>query len=179
MEARIFKWSCLAIATAASAAMLWMLNDMRREVKRTNEVVGERLPQILENVQKGTDTLARVSKDIDSLRDLAGISDVAKDRSLVVYADSILDFLEKQSGQIGLAKVVGNGMKDLIPVQDWARDARKEALWLTVRASTKGELLERLGKNKFGSDWYFAPTSGEPLTLINFLKSSHPDSRSI
>ncbi|MEO8704494.1 MAG: hypothetical protein ABI867_30855 [Kofleriaceae bacterium] len=179
MESRVFRWACLVLATAAVAAILWMLNDMRLEVKRTNETVGERLPQILDNVKAGTDTLARVSKDIDAMRDLLGIADGVKERSLMVYADSILDFLEKQPGQIGLTKTIGSGYKELIPAADWSRDARKEGLWLTFRAKTKAELLDRLAKTKFGSDWWFVPTTGEASKISDLLKNHHPESKGL
>jgi hypothetical protein len=178
-ESRLFKWIALVVAAALGGVMLWMLNDMRVEVKRTNEVVGQRLPQILDNVEKGTATLARVSADIDAVRDLAGLTDVVGDRSLAVYADSVLDFLEKQTGQIGLEKTFGSGMKDLIPVADWARAARKEGLWLTVRASTRAELLDRLAKNKFGSDWWFVPATGAPIKVIELLRTQHPPSKGL
>lgn len=180
MEARIFKWSCFGLATVVCAVLLYLLNDMRTEIRRTNETVNAHLPQILANVNTATQTLAAVSKDINSFRDLAGLVDTPQDRSLVVYADSILDFLEQQTtGQIGLSKIVGKGLKDVVSAADWARDSRKEALWLTFRASTKKELLERIGKNKFGSDFYFTAPGIEPMTLIDFLKNNHPDSRGL
>jgi len=69
-------------------------------------------------------------------------------------------FLEQQPGQIGVEQVIGKQLKDLLPAADWARDARKEALWLTFRARTRAELLERLGKTKLGSPWYYAPPGG-------------------
>jgi hypothetical protein len=178
-EARAFKWVALAVATVFAAVVLWMLNDMRLEVKRTNDEVAQRLPQILENVQAGTETLATVSKDIDALRDLAGLTDVATDHSLAVYADSILDFLETQTGQIGVEKLIGKGKKDLIPAADWARDSRKEGLWLTVRASTKAELLDRLSATKFGRAWWYVPPGGSPIKLIDFLRQNHPESKSL
>jgi hypothetical protein len=178
MEGRLFKWSCFGLAAVVCAVLLYLLNDMRTEIRRTNDTVNAHLPQILANVNTATQTLAAVSKDINAFRDLAGLVDTPQDRSLVVYADSILDFLERQpSGQIGLTKIVGKGLKDIISSGEWARDARKEALWLTFRASTKKELLERMGKNKFGSDWYFTAPGIEPVTLIEFLKLNHPESR--
>ena len=176
---RYFKWVALVVAAGIGGVMLWMLNDMRVEVKRTNDVVSQRLPQILDNVEKGTETLARVSADIDALRDLAGLTDVATDRGLAVYADSVLDFLANQPGQIGLEKTFGAGMKDLIPAADWARAARKEGLWLTVRASTRAELLERLAKNKFGSDWWYVAPNAPPIKLIDLLKQQHPESKGL
>ena len=91
MEARVFKWSCFGLAAAVSAVLLYMLNDMRVEIRRTNDTVNAHLPQILANVNTATTTLAALSKDINSFRDLAGMVDTPQDRSLVVYADSILD----------------------------------------------------------------------------------------
>lgn len=180
MESRVFRWSCFGLAALAAAALLWMLDDLRREVKRTNAIVDEHLPAVLANVKQGTETLAHLSKDIEGLRDLAGIASGPRDRSLVVYADSILDFLDQQQGQIGLDKLMSKGMKDTVPVKDWVTGARKEALWLTFRANSKAELLDRLGKNKFGSAWYFAPTGGgQPVPLIDFIKQNHPDSRTL
>lgn len=180
MEARIFKWSCLALAAVVCLVLLYLLNDMRGELRRTNETVNAHLPQILANVNTATTTLAAVSKDINSFRDLAGLVDTPQDRSLVVYADSILDFLEQQTtGQIGVTKVVGSGLKDLVTAADWARDSRKEALWLTFRASTKEELLRRIGKTKFGSDWYFVAPGIEPTKLIDFLKNNHAESKGL
>jgi hypothetical protein len=178
MEGRVYKWSCFGLAAVVCAVLLYLLDDMRREIRRTNETVNAHLPQILANVSTATTTLADVSKDINAFRDLAGLAGSAgQDRSLVVYADSVLDFLEQQpQGQIGLSKLVGKGLKDVITSAEWARDTRKEALWLTFRASTKKELLDRIGKNKFGSDWYFTAPGIEPMTLIEFLRLYHPES---
>ncbi len=181
MEARVFKWFCFGLAAIVCAVLLYLLDDTRKEIRRTNEAVNAHLPQILANVNVATATLADVSKDINAFRDLAGLTGGGvQDRSLVVYADGILDFLEQQpQGQIGLSKIVGKGLKDVITSAEWARDSRKEALWLTFRASTKKELLERLGKNKFGSDWYFTAPGIEPMPLIEFLRLNHTASKGL
>ncbi len=176
----IFKWSCFGLAVLVCAALIYLLNDMRAEIKRTNDTVNAHLPQILANANQATTVLAAVSKDINAFRDLAGLVDTPQDRSLVVYADSVLDFLESQTtGQIGLTKIVGKGLKDVVTAAEWARDSRKEALWLTFRESTKQELLERMGKNKFGSDWYFTGPGIEPTKLIDFLRNNHPESKGL
>ena len=181
MEARVFKWSCFGLAAVVCAVLLYLVNDMRQEIRRTNDTVNAHLPQILTNVNTATTTLAALSGDINSFRDLAGLAgSTPQDASLVAYADSIVDFLEQQpQGQIGLQKLVGKGLKDVITSAEWARDSRKEALWLTVRASTKQELLERMAKNKFGSDWYFTAPGIEPMPLIEFLRLNHPASKGL
>lgn len=82
MDSRTFRWVVASIATVAVIGLGWMVNDMRKEMKRTNELVHESLPPILENAKKSTDTLALVSKDVESLRDLAGLTDTAQDPAL-------------------------------------------------------------------------------------------------
>lgn len=178
MEARVFKWVCLGLAAAAAGLVIYLLDDARRELARTNQVVHEHLPELLANARRASETMARVAKDIESLRDLAGLS-APGDRALATYADSVLDFLEQQPGGIGVERLLGKQLKDVIPAADWARDARKEALWLTFRARTRAELLERLGKTKLGAPWYYAPPGGEPVPLIDFLKRQHPDSATL
>ena len=175
MEARVFKWVCLGLAAAAAGVLIFLVDDARRELKRTNAIVHAHLPEILANARVASETMARLSKDIESMRDLAGLS-APPDRALATYADGVLDFLERQPGAIGLEKVLGKQLKDLVPAADWARDARKEALWLTFRASTRAELLERLGKTKLGSPWYYVPPGGAPVPLIDFVRQHHPDS---
>jgi len=176
----MFRWACFGLAAVTAAVLLWMLNDLRLEVKRTNAIVDQHLPAVLANVKQGTETLAHLSKDIEGLRDLAGVANGPRDRSLVTYADSVLDFLDQQKGQIALDKLIGKGMKDAVSVQDWVTAARKEALWLTFRANSKAELLDRLGKNKFGSPWYFVPAAGgAAVPLIDYLKQNHPDSKTL
>lgn len=172
-ESSVFRWACLGLAAVVAGVLLWMLNDVRGELKRTNAVVAQQLPTILDNVKQGTTTLAQVSKDIDNLRDLLGAG-APRDRSMVIYADEILDYLEQQPGHVGLAKLVGSGMKDTVPVTEWVAAARKEALWLTFRAASKAELAERLAKNRYGSDWWYAPPTGAPVKLAELIQRMPP-----
>lgn len=175
MRDALFKWIALGVASIAGAVVIWMINDVRTELKATNAIVTKQLPAILDNAKQVGDTMAKLAKDIDALRNLAGVGG-ARDKSLAIYADGMLDFLDKQPGQIGLEKVLGKDLKELVPVTEWVAGARKEALWLTFRANTKAELLDRLGKTKFGSAWMYQPPSGAPVTLIAFLKANHPES---
>ena len=126
MEPRIFKWSCFGLAAVVCAVLLYLVNDMRRELRRTNETINVHLPQIVVNVNAATTTLAAVSKDVNAFRDLAGLADASgQDRSLVTYADSVLDFLEQRpQGQVGLEKLVGSGLKDVISERRAGRATR-------------------------------------------------------
>jgi hypothetical protein len=161
-----------------------MVNDARVAVNKTSVTVNEHLPPVLQNIKTISDVVAKLTEDIKNLRNLAGLGGAAgaaatagRDGSLVAYADSLLDFLETQKGaKIGLEKLVGGGLKDLEPIEDWIRGARKEALLITFLVKTKKDILERLGKNKFGFKWQFAPPTGDPMPLVEFARKNHPDS---
>jgi hypothetical protein len=194
----MFKWICLVVATVFLAVLSWLVNDLRLEIRRstdtinehlpeivdksrkTSRVVAERLPEIVEKTRKTTDTLAELAADIRQLKELAGVAGTARDQNLVAYADSVLDAVEASGGNIGLTKkVFGSGLKDVRPAKDWVVGARKEALLLTVLAKSKKELLERLAKNKFGSDWYIQVGGSEPVTLLEWLKKNHAESKDL
>ncbi len=193
-----FKWLCLAVAVIFLSVLGWMVNDIRLQVRRsvntvqtagatinqelpsivakskqTTDVVAEHLPEIVTKVQQTTETLAELSQDIRQLKELAGVSSTARDKSLVAYADSALDEIQQSGGTIGLKKTFGSGLKSELPAKEWVVGARKEALILTVLAKSKAELLERLSHNKFGSDWFIQIGEAEPLTLQAWLKEHH------
>lgn len=165
-----------AIALAAVAALFgWLLNDLRLELKRSAVVVNRDLPVILENTRQSTATLAAVSKDIKDLRDLAGVGDAPRDKTLVTYADSVLDLIESQKdAKIGTEKLIGTSLSDPLPAAEWAAGARKEAVWLTFRAKSKRELLDRLTESKFGSAWRIQFGNADPVPLRDWLVEHHP-----
>ena len=96
---------------------------------------------------------------------------------MVAYADGLLDAVQRSGGTIGLKpKLIGDALKDTQPAAEWVVAARKEALWLTFRVKSKQELLERLTKNMYGSDWHIQLPGKEPLPLAEWLKANHPES---
>lgn len=170
-----------------SAVLLWMVNDARVAVNKTSVTVNEHLPPVLHNIKTISDVVAKLTEDVKNLRNLAGLGGAAaaattagRDGSLVAYADSLLDFLETQKGaKIGHEKLVGGGLKDLEPIEDWIRGARKEALLVTFLVKSKKDILERLCKNKFGFKFHIVPPTGDPMLLMDFAKKHHPDSASL
>lgn len=152
----------------------WMLNDLRLELKRSAATVNRDLPVILANTKQSTQTLAEVSDDIKELRNLAGVSDVPRDETLVAYADSVLDLVEAQQAVIGTNKLIGSSLSDPQPAAVWGAATRKEAVWLTFRAASKRELLDRLTETKFGSAWQIQFGEDKPLPLRDWLGEHHP-----
>jgi hypothetical protein len=165
----------MTLVVALAAWFGWMLNDLRLELKRSAQTVNRDLPVILANTRKSTETLAEVSGDIKELRDLAGVDDAPRDKTLVTYADSVLDLVESQDdAQIGVEKLIGKSLSDPVPAKQWVAGARKEAVWLTFRAKSRAELLDRLTQSKFGSDWQIQFGDEQPESLRSWLVEHHP-----
>ena len=173
---RPLSWIYHALAIIAFVILIVLLNDLRREFHRTGETVNRHLPEILEKTRTSTETLARLSEDIRQLRDLAGATN-ARDATLAKYADELLDAIEAADARIGVEAIIGSGLKDARPAQEWTADARKEAVYLAFAASTRQELLERLTKNKFGRDWLIQEGQAAPVKLIDWLGAKLPATR--
>ncbi len=169
----MFRWSCLGLAALVSGAMLWMVNDVRLEMKQATQTANENLPLILERTKRSSETLMVLSDDIRQLRNLSGAADVARDQQMTAFADQVLDAIRDSGGQIGLMpKLIGSKLKDLQPAEEWVAGARKEALWLLVRTKTKDEMLEKLCKNIYGSDWYIQMKDAEPEKLSDWINQT-------
>lgn len=164
----------IAISLAIVLMFAWILNDLRLELKHSAATVNTHLPDILNNTRRTTETLAEVSSDIKDLRNLAGVSDTPRDATLVTYADSVLDLIESQNATIGTEKLIGKELSDPIPAKEWVAGARKEAVWLTFRAKTKSELLDRLTQTKFGSAWRIKIAEEAPVSLRDWFIENHP-----
>jgi len=181
----MFKWVCLGVAIVFLAALTWMINDLRLEVRRSaqtvqsvGQTVNEHLPEIVEKTRTTAETLAELAEDIRQLKELAGMSHTPRDQNLVAYANGVLNAIESSGGTIGLRKS-GGGLRNPLPAKEWAVGARKEALFLTVVAKSKKELLTRLAKNKFGSSWHIQVGDKEPMPLLEWLQKNHEATREL
>ena len=196
----MFKWTCLAVAVVFLAVLGWLVNDFRLEIrrsgqmvqaagqtinehlpaivdktKRTTDTLAEQLPEIVEKTRATTETLAELAEDIRQLKELAGVSAVARDKNLVAYATSVLDRIESSGGTIGLKKAFGTkGLKNPVPAREWVVGARKEAVVLTILANSKSEFATRLTRNKFHSPWYIQIGDNEPMSLLDWLGNARP-----
>ena len=169
------KWFYPALAVLVAAALLLMLNDLRIQARRSTETINAKLPEILDKTRRTADTLAVLSEDIKKLRALAGATDGVRDPALVDYATAVLNQIEATDAVIGLMpKLIGSELKETQPAREWVVDARKEAVLLVFRAGSRDELLDRLCKNKFGSDWYIQPKGGQPVTLAEWVRKNVP-----
>lgn len=196
----MFKWACLGVAVVFLSVLGWMINDLRVEVRRSSQIVDEHLPPIMDKTRKATDsllvnlpeiadrvhtttaTVAELTEDIRQLRELLGLPRGKKrDETLVGYATSVLDALEKSGGVIGLKKTVGKGLKSPVAANEWVQGARREAFLLTLlgKAKSKQDMLTRLATNWRGSNWYIQIDGQEPVTVLNWLKANHAPTREL
>jgi len=145
------------------------------EKSRTSaDIIAENLPTIVEKTRTTTETLAELAEDIRQIKELLGVAHSARDQNLVAYADSVLKSIEASGGSIGLKKSLGgSGLKQPLPAKEWAVGARKEAVYLTVVAKSKKELVTRLANNWLGSPWYIQIEGREPVKLLDWLKVHH------
>jgi hypothetical protein len=165
----MLSWVSQGLGIVALALVVVLLFDLRGEFKRTGATVNQHLPEILAKTRTSTETLATLSEDIRQLRDLAGATG-PRDATLAKYADDLLDRIERaEDARIGVEALIGKGLKDPQPARQWTAEARKEALYLTFRVAGREELLDRLTKNKFGSDWLIQQGDAPPVTLRQWL----------
>ena len=166
-----------AVGLCVALLFAWLINDLRVQLRRTSATVNEKLPSILEKTERSATALAELSEDVRQLRDLAGATG-SRDATLAAYADAILDRLEASGLSIGTRGKLSGRLDDAQPAKEWVAAARKEALWLTFRAKSRSELLERLTRTKFGSEWHVqSPGPDATLQSLRAWVEAQPELR--
>lgn len=156
------------------------LPEVVEKVRAGTETISANLPEMVKNIHKTTETLAELSEDIRQLKELLGATNAnARDKTIVAYANSLLSAIEKSEGEIGNKKAVGTGLKNKISAAEWCVAARREATVLTIIVKSRKEMLERLGKTKFGFHWYIDIPGKGTQTLIDWAKANHAESKNL
>ena len=146
-------------------------------VDKMTKTLSENLPDLVDRAGKASEVVAELAEDIRQLKELAGVTASARDKSLVTYANGLLAAVESSNGTIGVKKTVGKGLKNTRPATEWVVGARREALVLTILVKSKKEMLTRLGKTKLGANWMIEFPDQEPMTLIDWLRQNHAESK--
>lgn len=161
----------LALGVSVGGFVCWTLHDLKTDLKRTTEgvretnaLVKEKLPPILDNSKRASDSLVKVTDDISAIRNL--ISPVVGDGggkgspvALAKFADRVLLSIQSQDVMIHSK---GSGPKK---AAEWVRGERKEALYLAFSVNSKRELLDKMCHTVFGNPWMVSADGkgGEPL----------------
>jgi hypothetical protein len=195
----MFKWLCLGLAFLAVGVLGWMLNDVRHSIKPTVQTINENLPAILEKTRTSTtsldqnlpeilektrlttETLAELAEDIRQLKELTGATAQPRDKTLVAYATSVMNFIEESGGTIGFKKHFSSSLKDPRPAREWAASVRKQkAVFLTYIASSRKDFLTRLCESAvLGTKWYIQVGASDPVPLADWIKANHPESKDL
>ncbi|MCI0460481.1 MAG: hypothetical protein L0Z62_26300 [Gemmataceae bacterium] len=202
----MFKWSCFGVAVIFLAAVGWMLNDIRLEVrqagemaratsqtvnqhlptivdrsKQITEVVATRLPEVVEKVKITTDVTANLADDIKQVRQLlVGDSKGKREENLLAYANGVVETIGKSGGAIGLKPLIpGKGPTTPVPAQDWASKARREALGLAILGTSKKDMVTELSRNWFRAAWYIQTQGEKSVPLLDWLKVNHAPTREL
>jgi hypothetical protein len=195
----MFKWSCLAVATAALLVFGWMLNDLRLEIKRTGEHLNQQLPRILEQTEQVTrtandnlphllersrvtaETFAEIAEDIKQLKELAGVTAGPRDKTLVSYAISVLARVEKEDASVGLRNPIPRGgLLRASPAKQWVADVRLWAVFLASRPKPKADYLKELCEMPLLKQPYYIQHGDQaPVPLLDWLKANHAESKSL
>lgn len=184
----VFRWVCFGFAAVCTVAALWMLNDVRTKVNTRTE----KLPELIENSRQATATLKELSQDIKDLRTLAGAATGNRDASFVRYATDVLTLIESEGKDCKIlhgksenttGKVL-NGVKKLVkgedtpvPVEEWLRSARKEAVYRVFMAKSKQQLLHDLCTTTLGEPFLIENKEGQVQPLEEWVKERHEPSR--
>ena len=164
-----FKWVCFSVAVVISLAFAWMINDIRVHTRQT-----------LEKVKVSAEIAADVSQDVKALRKLAGIGGAAGDTRLTDYANEVMDLIDSApTANIGVLKNGDNKLKDPVPLKEWSRGARKEAVLLVLRAKSEADILRGLCRSKWGSNFGIQVGNEPPVTLEQWLKDRHAPSKDL
>jgi gas vesicle protein len=155
------------------------LPEVVDKVKASTDTISESLPEIVDRVDRTTEVIAELAEDIRQLKELAGITSGKRDENLVAYANSVMKTIEASGGTIGVKKLTSRGLKNTLPAAEWVVGARKEALILAILVKSKKEMLNRMGKTKLGLYWYIEFAGKEPVTLIDWLKEHHAETKAI
>ena len=169
----------VAKSRQTTAVVATNLPEVLAKVKLATDTVTESLPEVVDRVDRTTEVVAELAEDIRQLKELAGVTSGKRDENLVAYANGLLRAVESSGGTIGVKKLTGKGLKNTQPAADWTASARKEALVLTILAKSRKEMLTRLGKTKLGLNWYIEVPGKPPVTLIDWLRENHAETKAL
>ena len=196
----VFKWACFGLASVFAVAVLWLLYDLKSDLTRSLETtqatvaeanqavatVNVKLPQIIDEVTKGTETLSELAEDVDLIKRVAGVpnEDTGRGiRSLAEYADEIQQVLaqqtEGQEAMILKEEIFGSDLAEYSSAEEFLIGLHKEMITFVLPvAKSKQEILYRAcySSPPRRVPFYIQLGDSEPVTLEAFIKEHHAES---
>jgi hypothetical protein len=162
-----------------SEAVSKNLPEVVDRVRAGTESVSKSLPRVIDRVEKTSEVMAELAEDVRQLKELAGLSKTPRDKSVVAYAESVLQKIAASGGGIGTKKTVGRGLKTTRPAAEWVEAERREAALMAVLGRTKKEMLRAIVKTKWGTDWYIQVPDQQPVKLLDWLRENHDETKAL
>ena len=198
-DSGIFRWVCLIVAILFGGTLLYLVWDLKRDVTQSLEsakntiqeanktvaVVNEKLPQIVDEVKRGTETLSGVAEDVELLKSLAGIQNEQKRgvRGLALYANEIqqvlADCAEQQEAVIFIEEIFGSDLVEKEPMDEFLVGLSKEMVAVILPlAKSKQEVLYRVCHSGLPrrKPFFIKIGDAEPVALEEFIQANHPES---
>lgn len=150
------------------------LPEVVERARKSSEIIAEHLPEIVERVDTTTEVIADLAEDIKQLKELAGLGGTKRDENLVAYANGALKVIAASGGTIGAKKVIGKGLKNTQPAEEWVAGKRKWAALTLLRVKSKKEVLAWLTKGA-----YIEFAGKEAVPLLDWLKEHHPETKAL
>ena len=168
--------------------MTTSLDNAKKTVTKANETistVNDRLPDILGEVKKGTETLSGLAEDVDLIKSVAGLDKQESKRGLrdiADYADAIQDVLrtnmEGKKATVWIEEIFGSDLKEVETFDEFLVGLNKEMLLAMVSAKSKQEVLYRASHSgpPRRKPFFIKIEDGEPQRIDDYLREQHPPS---
>ena len=206
------KWLYFGLAVVVAAFVCFLLYDLKQDLKATaaeiresNALVKEKLPTILDNTTKGTESLVKLASEIRVTNGLVSeklpaildntqksteavvrlTSDVSALRELLVPlhpsagTETAITLAKFADSLIGLIEksdtTISSKGSSPKKAAEWASGERKEAFYLAFRVKSRKEMVDKIATTVFGNPW-MVQTKGSPkMTMLDWLKKESPE----
>jgi hypothetical protein len=98
---------------------------------------------------------------------------------VVAYAESVLQKIGSSGGVIGVKKNIGKGLKNTRPAAEWVEAERREAALMAVLGRSKKQMLQAIVTTKLGFNWYIQLPGKPPITLLDWLRENHEETKAM
>ncbi len=198
-----FNWIWYGTAVGFGVAVLALVYDLKSDVTASLDsaqmaiteankaiaTVNEKLPDIVDAVNIGTETLSGLAEDVELLKSVAGIRNDQTDkgfRSLINYADEVQRVLaeegEGKGAVILVEEVFGSDLKQLETLEEFAVGLSKEMVVLILPlAKSKQEILYRASYSAppMRRPFFIQFPDTDPISLKEFIKKYHSESAAL
>jgi hypothetical protein len=175
----ILPWLYFVVVCAALGWVGYLSYDLNKDLKKTtagirdsNDMIKDKMPAILDNTKKATDSLVSLTNDVNVLRNLVAPSGPSNGDdgtvSLAKFANSVLD-------TIGTSDLTITSFLHTKPAKQWAEDERKEALVAAFTVKNKKEMLDKICSTIYGGAWQATAKDGTKMSLLEWLKKNNTE----